>query len=151
MTQESVSRISYRRLRRDQINEQVVNDLNVLLPQLAPDTTVVLSCDDLEEMLDEGTIIFVAKDGDKIIATVLLTTQRILVGRKDWIEDVVTDDRYRRRGVATKLMSMAHKVSQARSAKNVNLTSKPTRLAARKMYEEMGYQLRDTGVFRLDL
>lgn len=127
-----------------------VNDINSLLPQLSKSASP-LTLERLNELFDNGTRVFVALDGDKIIGTVLLCTMVILVGRKDWIEDVVVDDNYRRRGVATVLMEMAHEVSRARGAKSINLTSKPDRDGARNMYGDMGYVERNTGVFRLEL
>lgn len=125
-----------------------VDDINILLPQLSSSAQ---PCTDewLSGMFDSGTKLFVALDNDKIIGTVLLCTMVILVGRKDWIEDVVVDEKYRRRGIATVFMDMAHSVSRRRDAKSINLTSNPERGGARQMYGDMGYEVRDTGVFRL--
>lgn len=140
--------LQFRELTKEMMRPTYVDDLNHLLPQLSssarPCTDEWLDC-----MFDSGTRLFVALDGDKIVGTVLLCTMVILVGRKDWIEDVVVDENYRRRNIATILMEMAHQASRERGAKSINLTSKPDRGGARKMYGDMGYQERDTGVFRL--
>jgi len=48
-------------------------------------------------------------------------------------------------------MDMAEQVARDRGAKSVNLTSNPDRGGARQMYGDRGYDLRDTGVFRLTL
>jgi len=125
-----------------------VHDINQLLPQLAPAATPVTP-EWLTEMLKSGTRLFVALDRDKVVGTVLLCTTLLLVGRKDWIEDVIVDRDYRGNGIASKLMDMAEEASRWQGAKSLNLTSKPERLAARKMYENRGYVLRKTGVFQL--
>jgi GNAT superfamily N-acetyltransferase len=140
--------LQFMELTKEMLKPSYVVDINNLLPQLSssarPCTDEWLNC-----MFDSGTRLFVALDDDKIVGTVLLCTMVILVGRKDWIEDVVVDENYRRRNIATILMEMAHQASRERGAKSINLTSKPDRGGARKMYGDMGYEVRDTGVFRL--
>lgn len=130
------------------MKQSYVDDINTLLPQLSksarPVTTAWLSY-----MFDNGTRLFAALDNDRIIGTVLLVPMVIFVGQKDWIEDVIVDQNYRRRGIATELMEMAHDASRDCGTKSINLTSNPERGGARTMYEQMGYVLRDTGVFRL--
>jgi GNAT superfamily N-acetyltransferase len=140
-------KLQFTELQKEMMKRSYVEDINHLLPQLSSSAR---PCTDewLNTMFDSGTRLFVALDNDKIVGTVLLCTMVILVGRKDWIEDVVVDDTYRRHGVATVLMDMAHQVSRERGAKSINLTSKPDRGGARKMYGDMGYEVRETGVFR---
>lgn len=142
--------VQYIELTKELLKPSYVDDINRLLPQLAPDaqpcTTQWMDC-----VFNSGTRLFVATYNDRIVGTVLLCTMAILVGRKDWIEDVVVDEDYRRRNIASILMEMAHDASRERGAKSVNLTSNPERGGARKMYGDMGYEERNTGVFRLTL
>jgi GNAT superfamily N-acetyltransferase len=139
--------LRYTELTRWRINKRVIDDLNVLLPQLSP-TARICTRQWLKYMFKSGTRIFVAIDGKTIVATVLLCPMVILVGQKDWIEDVVVDEKYRRRGISSRLMDMAEEASRKRGAKSINLTSKPDRGGARQMYEDRDYDLRETGVFR---
>lgn len=147
MTVTATPRIGYRQLRVAQVTQLVVDDLNELLPQLksAPST---LTAQDVVDILNHGTIIFVATHDARIVGTVLLCSTRILVGRKDWIEDVVVHEGYRRLGIAKHLMEMAHQQSRAHGATSINLTSGPERKNAREMYQDMGYEPKDTTVFR---
>lgn len=135
-------------LTKEMMKPAYVADINNLLPQLSSSAR---PCTEewLAYMFDSGTRLFVALDGDKIVGTVLLSPMVILVGQKDWIEDVVVDKNYRRQGVAGKLMDRAERESRERGAKSVNLTSNPNRGDARRMYGDRGYVERDTGVFRL--
>ena len=142
-----MTQLSYVELQRDMVSRRIVEDINHLLPQLsssAPKCTPEW----LDYVLASGTKIFAAFDGDKLVGTVLLSPMVILVGQKDWIEDVVVDEDYRRMGIASKLMDMAEYVSHSRNANSINLTSSPDRGPARFMYEARGYVLRLTGVFR---
>ncbi len=124
-----------------------LDDINHLLPQLS---TSARPCTFgwLKYVFDSGTRMFAALDGDKIVGVVLLAPMVILVGQKDWIEDVVVDKHYRRRRIASKLMDLAEQASRDRGAKSINLTSNPDRDGARQMYGNRGYELRVTGVFR---
>lgn len=145
------SMLQFVELTREMMKPSYVGDINFLLPQLSKSAELI-TMEWLDYMFDYGTRLFVALDNDKIVGTVLLAAPMVIfVGQKDWIEDVVVDQSYRRRGIATALMEMAHKVSRERGAKSVNLTSNPDRGGARQMYGDMGYELRDTGVFRLML
>ena len=128
----------------------VVADLNLLIPQLSG-SAEPLTEEWLREVLDSGTRIFTAWHESHIIGTVLLCTMKILVAQKDWIEDVVVESEYQRRGIASQLMDMAEAASREGKAKSINLTSKPERHGARTMYGERGYVERDTTVFRLPL
>lgn len=149
---ETAGHIAYHELPlRQSIPESDVDDINRLLPQLSS-STKPLTAGWLCEILSSGTRIFVARAGDgsgRIVGTVLLCSMKILVGQKDWIEDVVVDEAYRGQGIMTKLMDMAEDASRQGPAKSVNLTSNPSRGPARAGYIKRGYELRDTGVFRL--
>jgi len=125
-----------------------LEDLNRLLPQLSASAAPITEAR-LRAMKKVGTKLFAAIDDGRIISVVLLCRTELLVGTKDWIEDVVTDAAYRGRGISSRLMTMAEQTSFASGAKNLNLTSNPDRGPAREMYARRGYQLRDTGVFRL--
>jgi len=142
--------IEYKELTIRNTSPRMVDDLNRLLRQLSSSAKPVTETW-LWYMFDSGTRLFAAFYDGRIIGTVLLTPMVILVGQKDWIEDVVVDEAFRGNGVSSKLMGMAEKASKEQGVKSVNLTSNPTRGGARKMYEDRGYVLRDTGVFRLTL
>lgn len=144
----TLNQIEYRELTSADISAEMISDLNRLLPQLTSGAEPITE-DWLDYLFGSGTRIFAAFDKGRVIGTVLLAPMVILVGQKDWIEDVVVDEAYRRLGISSRLMSMAETASRASDAKSVNLTSNPNRGGARKMYEDRGYVLRDTGVFRL--
>lgn len=140
--------LTYRELTESDVSTELVSDINQLLPQLTPNA-VPCTVEKLEKLFESGTRVFAAMDGDTVIGTVLLCPMVILVGQKDWIEDVIVDENYRGRGIAGHLMDMAEQASQTGGAKSINLTSKPDRGSARSVYEARGYAVRETDVFRL--
>lgn len=140
--------LQFLELTKETMKPTYVADINRLLPQLA---TTPQPCTDvwMNHLFDSGTRLFVARDDDRLVGTVLLASMVILVGQKYWIEDVIVDENYRRQGIANRLMDLAEQACRESGAKNINLTSNPDRGGARKMYGDRGYELRNTGVFRL--
>lgn len=148
----AASNVTYRRLTPVDVAPVVLEQLNSLLSQLST-SAAPMSRDDLWRLLQEQTTtrVFAAFDGDCIVGVVLLTWNRILVGTKFWIEDVVVDERYRGRGICSKLMDQAEAAAREMGATKLDLTSRPARGSARGLYGVRGYEPRDTTVFRLML
>jgi ribosomal protein S18 acetylase RimI-like enzyme len=91
-------------------------------------------------------------EGDgPIVGMVTLVLFRLPTGMRAWVEDVVVDTAARRRGVAEALTRAAVEVARERGARTVDLTSRPSRQAANNLYQKVGFQERDTNVYRFDL
>ena len=67
------------------------------------------------------------------------------------IEDVVVDSEVRGHGIGEKLSRFALDLAKARGATRVDLTSRPSRVAANRLYQRIGFVARDTNVYRYDL
>ena len=53
--------------------------------------------------------------------------------------------------MAKKLTEELIKIAKNKKVKKINLTSNPKRVEARKLYQNMGFEIYDTGVFRMEL
>ena len=95
--------------------------------------------------------VLVAREGDRILGTLTLVTFRIPTGVRSWIEDVVVDDAARGKGVGDLLNRFALDVARDKGAKTVDLTSRPTREAANRLYQRIGFVARETNIYRYDL
>jgi ribosomal protein S18 acetylase RimI-like enzyme len=80
-----------------------------------------------------------------------LAVFRIPTGVRAWIEDVVVDENQRGRGVGEALTQAALELASARGARTVDLTSRPSRDIANRLYKRMGFELRETNVYRRKL
>jgi ribosomal protein S18 acetylase RimI-like enzyme len=80
-----------------------------------------------------------------------LATFEIPTGVRAWIEDVVVDDAARGAGVAAALVHAALDRSAELGARTVDLTSRPDREAANRLYVRMGFETRQTNVYRKTL
>ena len=101
----------------------------------------------------EASILLLAVDGDDgtILGTLTLVWFRIPTGVRAWIEDVVVDEAARGRGVGETLNLGALDRARALGARTVDLTSRPKREAANRLYKRIGFVPRDTNVYRFEV
>lgn len=87
----------------------------------------------------------------EIIGTLTLVLITIPTGVRAWIEDVVTDEAARGQGAGTALTLEALRLARTHGARTVDLTSRPSREAAGRLYERLGFERRDSRVYRYRL
>jgi len=101
-----------------------------------------------------ASILLVAVDrdaADRIVGSLTLAWFRIPTGVRAWIEDVVVDESARGRGVGEAINRVAIERARAAGATTVDLTSRPSREAANRLYQRMGFEPRQTNVYRYSL
>jgi ribosomal protein S18 acetylase RimI-like enzyme len=100
----------------------------------------------------DATDVFVAYgDADAVIGSATLVTFRIPTGMRAWIEDVVVDDEARGQGVGAALTEAMLTRARERGCVTVDLTSRPSRDAANRLYQRLGFEQRETNVYRYTL
>ena len=121
-----------------------------LIPQLSS-SSAPISAQELEEVIEsDTTVLFAARSGQEIVGLLTLAIFRIPTGVRAWIEDVVVDNQARGKGVGDALNRAALAEAERRGAKTVDLTSRPSREAANRLYQRLGFKQRDTNVYRYD-
>jgi ribosomal protein S18 acetylase RimI-like enzyme len=95
-----------------------------------------------------ATLVLVARVDGRIAGSLTLAMFRIPTGLRAWIEDVVVDGDARGNGVGEALNSFAIEEARKRGAVTVDLTSRPSREAANRLYQRLGFVARDTNVYR---
>ena len=134
-----------------EVSEDLRSALGSLVGQLSSSSPVPLAADLDEIVRSSATCLLVARDAEeRVLGMLTLVLFRIPTGVRAWIEDVVVDQQARGRGVGQKLTSLALRIARDRGARTVELTSRPSRLAANRMYQKLGFVARDTNVYRLD-
>jgi len=119
-----------------------------LIPQLSA-TAVPPDRKALAEIIAApSNTLLIARDGGRIVGTLTLVVFRIPTAVRAWIEDVVVDSDVRGRGAGDALTAEAMRIARERGARTIDLTSRRSREAARKLYEKAGFAVRDTTVFR---
>ncbi len=130
------------------VDADLVAAVTALLPQLSrsapPPTREQLA----RIVSDSATTLFVAEDDGRIVGTLTLAAFEIPTGRRAWIEDVVTDAAARGKGVASALVNAALAHATEIGARTVDLTSRPDREDANRLYVQLGFEQRVTNVYR---
>ncbi|CAN5781569.1 GNAT family N-acetyltransferase [soil metagenome] len=123
-----------------------------LTPQLSRSNPAPGKEELAEIVSSPATVLLVARDGDgTIVGSLTLALFRTPTGLRAWIEDVVVDEAARGRGVGEALNRAALGVAAQRGALTVDLTSRPSREAANRLYRRLGFVPRDTNVYRFSL
>ncbi|HSS94157.1 MAG TPA: GNAT family N-acetyltransferase [Candidatus Dormibacteraeota bacterium] len=131
--------------------DELVEALGRLLPQLNP-SYFAASLQHLTEVLADSAItLLVARDGKEIVGLAALVVYTTPIWRKTRIEDVVVDHKARGRGVGEALVKACIEVARVRGAAIVELQSARTREAANRLYPRLGFELRDSNVYRMKL
>lgn len=130
---------------------QLVEAFSRLIPQLSKSSPPPTAAEVAEMVASEACDVLIATEGDVILGTLTLVTFRIPTGVRSWIEDVVVDEAGRGKGVGDALNRFALDVARSKGAKTVDLTSRPSREAANRLYRRIGFVERETNIYRYSL
>jgi len=135
-----------------EVTDELVDALALLVPQLSSSSPPPTRSEVAEIVASPATRLLVAlDDAGRIVGSLTLVLFRIPTGLRAWIEDVMVDQAIRRSGAATALNRHALDLAAEAGAKTVDLTSRPSREAANRLYQKIGFVPRETNVYRYDL
>lgn len=127
---------------------EIVQAMDLLLPQLST-TATPLDAPALERLVSsQATTVLVARVDGTIVGMLTLVMFRVPTGLRARIEDVVVDESARGHGVGSALTQEALRLAQRDGARTVDLTSRPSRTAAIRLYERLGFRPRDSRLYR---
>src|SRR5580700_10476843 len=135
------------------VTPEVLDALHALVPELSSSAPPLT-----QEALDAivrspATVLFVARDADDgvILGSLTLVVFSAPTGPRAWIEDVVVATETRGRGIGAALVHAANRRAAAAGSRTVDLTSRPSREAANRLYVRLGFVRRETNVYRKTL
>jgi ribosomal protein S18 acetylase RimI-like enzyme len=128
--------------------DEVAEALRYLLPQLStsavpPDQAAVAAI-----VGSPASTLLAARLDGRIAGLLTLAVFPIPTGVRAWIEDVVVDEAVRGQGIGRALTAEALALARAAGARKVDLTSRPAREAAGRLYERLGFIPRSTRIYR---
>lgn len=130
--------------------EELYAALQGLIPQLGTHK-IPPTREEISRLLNtEGAILLAARHPDEkgeIVAILSLTIYHVPTGTRSIVEDIVVDQKFRRRGIGEALVERAIELARDAGANGVSLTSNPQREAANQLYLSMGFQLRRTNPY----
>ena len=132
-----------------EVDDELVDAFARLIPQLSSSNPPP-GAEALQAIVSsEASTILIARDGDgRIRGSMTLAMFRIPTGLRAWIEDVVVDEDARGMGIGQIINERALEIAREAGATTVELTSRPSREAANRLYLRMGFEIRETNVYR---
>lgn len=136
-----------------EVTPALIEAFKRLVPQLSKSNPPPTAAELALIVESPASILLIAVDSDDgaILGSMTLAWFRIPTGVRAWIEDVVVDEAARGRGVGEALNREALDRARALGAKTVDLTSRPSREAANRLYQRLGFEPRETNVYRFSL
>lgn len=132
------------------VSDALLEALARLLPQLSASASPPTHAE-LQALIDDpNTALFVATVNGRIVGSLALVVMRLPTGVKAQIEDVVVDEGARGHGVGEALVRAALGRAAEQGAAFVDLTSNPQRAAANRLYQRLGFDQRETNVYRFN-
>jgi ribosomal protein S18 acetylase RimI-like enzyme len=137
-----------------EVTDELVQAFELLIPQLSTSAAVPSRAEIAGMIAGDEITLFAARDPlqeGRITGLLTLVTFRIPTGMRSWIEDVVVDGSSRGKGAGEALTRAALEQAKKLGAKTVDLTSRPSREAANRLYQRVGFKLRETNFYRYTL
>ena len=132
-----------------QVTGELVEAFARLVPQLSKSNRPPTERELAAIVASRASVLFLAYDeDDEIVGSLTLVLFRIPTGLRAWIEDVVVDESARGKGVGHRMNEAAIDYARKAGAKTIDLTSRPSRDVANRLYQRLGFEKRDTNVYR---
>ena len=130
------------------VDDDLVGAMARLVPQLSSSGSPP-DAEALEAIVaSDSSVLLIAVSERVIVGALTLVLFRIPTGLRAWIEDVIVDEAARERGIGEALNQAAIERARAAGARTVDLTSRPSREAANRLYQRLGFVERETNVYR---
>jgi len=135
------------------VTDEIVEAFGRLLPQLSTSARPLDVSALTKIATAEASNVLIARVGGEIVGTLTVVIFPIPTGVRAWIEDVVVDQEARGKEFGGKRVGEALTIEAIRlardaDAKTVDLTTRPSRVAAGKLYERLGFEQRNSRVYR---
>jgi ribosomal protein S18 acetylase RimI-like enzyme len=130
---------------------RVFNAVLRLIPQLGSDSLLPTRKHFKGILKSKRTHFFIVEIDKKIVGILTIATYNIPSGEKVWIEDVVVDKSERGKGIGKELTLFAINFAKSQGYKAIELTSRPSRIAANQLYKKLGFVIRETNVYSYPL
>jgi ribosomal protein S18 acetylase RimI-like enzyme len=135
----------------DKVTSEAVEAFGRLLPQLSrsaqppgqAELDAIVSC--------PANTVLIARSAGVITGTMTLVMFPLPTGLRAWIEDVVVDQSARGQGIGEAMTREALRLAREAGARTVDLTSRAAREAAGRLYERVGFTIRDSRLYRYQL
>lgn len=134
-----------------QVTNEDLAAINRLIPQLSETAKPIAHARLLDMVQNRSMTALVARDGRELVGFGAIVIYNVPTEKRAWIEEVMVDEKYRGQGLGEKLSLQLIEIAKKERVNRIYLSSGPKRIAARKLYEKLGFEKKDTNVFKLTL
>ncbi len=135
----------------DKVTTEVAQAFARLIPQLSRSASPPGQAEIEAIVNSSANTVLLARSAGEITGTMTLVMFPLPTGLRAWIEDVVVDQSARGQGTGEAMMQEAIRLAREAGAKTVDLTSRPAREAAGRLYERLGFTIRESRLYRYQL
>ena len=121
-----------------------------LLGQLTTRSIRFTEEDYRKQLTSPHSPLFLLLEDDNVIGMLTVGTYLSPTGSKAWIEDVVVDNAYRGQGLGKMLVTHAIAYCKEQGIETVMLTSNPKRIAANVLYKSLGFNFKETNIYKMN-
>jgi GNAT superfamily N-acetyltransferase len=136
-----------------EMSAEILEALQRLLPQLNPRLPLP-TAERLQRIIDDPDVtLVVARDGGRISGTTTVIVYTTPYWIKARLDEVVVDAEARGKGVGEAMVRYCLEVGRRKGAQVVELQSgrAEQRAAAHRLYKRIGFEVRDSDIFRIIL
>ncbi len=130
--------------------QEEYENLKQLMAELS-DRLSLTQSDLMNVLRDQNSHLYVMTDSGKIIGCATMCVFHSPSGTKASIEDVVVASVYRGRHLGKQLVNHLLKEAKEFAPIEIQLTSKPARIAANGMYQSLGFEKKETNCYRMSI
>lgn len=131
-----------------EVTDELVELFQRLMPQLSPSKPAPTRAE-LQQIVDSPAVcLLIVREDGHLVGSLSLAYFRVPTGIRGWIEDVIVDEQMRGRGIGEALTRFALQQAKALGIRTVDLTSRPAREAANRLYQRIGFQQRNSNLYR---
>ena len=133
----------------EDLKHDYLEAINRLIAQLSTSSHTFTEAELNSLIASPQSHLYALEYDEKIIGMVTLCIYQCPTGRKAWIEDVVVDQNHRGKGYGKLMVRKAMEECQNRGNVTLMLTSRPSRIVANQLYQSLGFEKRETNVYKM--
>ncbi len=133
------------------VTTKSLEEINALIPQLSSTAQQLTYARLLEMVKNERATTLVAKDGQKIVGIGMVVIYNVPTEKRAWLEEIIVDESCRGQGLGERISKELIEIAKRERVSRVYLSSGPQREAANKLYQKLGFEKKETNVYRLTL
>ena len=114
------------------------------------DSVHTITEEELNSLLSSSqSHLYVLEADGQFIGMTTLCLYQCPTGWKAWIEDVVVDRNFRGKGYGKMMILQVMELCRKRGEVTLMLTSRPSRVVANQLYQSLGFEKRETNVYKM--